>query len=584
MNKNLLFVLLFLTALILPIQLQADLPKDYSPVSPSASVQTYFLQTNLINVAISSDGILSYDRVTFASPEAGYIWPAYVNQRLNSDFSAGIWIGAKVGPSRELRLAAALYASHFSPGNIPIIGGVPSSSVCSDPQFHPYMVSLIDAGLVEGGTRYKIAGNRQYLMIYDSWANWPVSKGAPYVEVNGIPGYQPGFESDRPGIWHSTARPDEVIFNVYMDYTNCTNSNHASGTSLPGGTLPLGVEVQQLSFSYYNNPYNSMYFNMWRMINKSSQLWDSVYIAIVDDADIGDGSDDAAGCDSVNQAGFIYNMSNIEPSYGSGPPAQCYSILQSPLNYTGNISDTAKLPYGNYVGYKQTGMSSYNIFLTAGSSCVVDPGSALPAYNFMRGKDGCGNTLINWVTGKPTKYRYSGNSVNRTGWFDSTAGDKRQILNCGPFSMASGSEQFLVSAVMTARSNTNFNSISSVITSSITAKDFYNNSFGGTPIGITQTSTEVPVDFSLEQNFPNPFNPATTIRFTVMPNAKVQMSKVELTVYDALGRSVAKLVNDRLAAGTYSYEWDAANYPSGIYFYELKTEGFTKTKKMVMIK
>ena len=320
------------------------------------------------------------------------------------------------------------------------------------------------------------------------------------------------------------------------------------------------------------------------MINKSSQLWDSVYIAIVDDADIGDGSDDAAGCDSVNQAGFIYNMSNIEPSYGSGPPAQCYSILQSPLNYTGNISDTAKLPYGNYVGYKQTGMSSYNIFLTAGSSCVVDPGSALPAYNFMRGKDGCGNTLINWVTGKPTKYRYSGNSVNRTGWFDSTAGDKRQILNCGPFSMASGSEQFLVSAVMTARSNTNFNSISSVITSSITAKDFYNNSFGGTPIGITQTSTEVPVDFSLEQNFPNPFNPATTIRFTVMPNAKVQMSKVELTVYDALGRSVAKLVNDRLAAGTYSYEWDAANYPSGIYFYELKTEGFTKTKKMVMIK
>ncbi len=103
-------------------------------------------------------------------------------------------------------------------------------------------------------------------------------------------------------------------------------------------------------------------------------------------------------------------------------------------------------------------------------------------------------------------------------------------------------------------------------------------------IGISTGNSQLPDKYSLSQNYPNPFNPATKIQFSIMPNAKAQMSKVELVVYDILGRTVAELVNDRFAAGTYSYEWDASNYPSGIYFYELKTEGFTQTKKMALIK
>ena len=584
MNKNLLFALLFLTALITVSSIKADLPKDYSPVSTSASVQTGFLQTNNLNVAISSDGIISYDRYTFTSGTAGLIWPVASSQRLTMDYAAGLWIGAKVGPSRELRTAASFYDSHYSPGNIPVIGQVPPTSVCSDPRLKLYLVSLDDQNLFNGGVRNKVAGNRTYIINYDSWAAWPVDLGAPWVEVNGIPGYQPELNGDRPGIWHTTARPNELMFSVYMDYTNCTGGLHTSAISLPGGTLPLGVEVQQLTFSFSDSPYRDMYFSKWRIINKSSLSWDSVYIALVDDGDIGDGSDDAAGCDSTRDLGYIYNFDNDDPDYGTAPPALGYRILQSPMRFTGNNQDTAKLPYGNFSGYKLTGMSSYNVFVNNGGTCLGDPGNAVNAYNFMRGKDGCGNTMINWTTGGPSQYKYNGSAMFPWGWFDSVMGDKRQVLSCGPFSMNSGGEQYFVTGTVIARGSTNHQSITAMISSANDAKAFYNSSFGGTPIGITQTSTEVPVRFSLEQNYPNPFNPATTIQFTIMPNAKAQMSNVELTVYDALGRSVAMLVNDRLAAGTYSYEWDASIYPSGIYFYELKTEGFTQTKKMVMIK
>jgi hypothetical protein len=58
----------------------------------------------------------------------------------------------------------------------------------------------------------------------------------------------------------------------------------------------------------------------------------------------------------------------------------------------------------------------------------------------------------------------------------------------------------------------------------------------------------------------------------------------KLIVYDLLGREVTTLVNDQLKPGTYEVEWDASNYPSGIYFYKLSTETFSETKKMALLK
>ncbi len=89
----------------------------------------------------------------------------------------------------------------------------------------------------------------------------------------------------------------------------------------------------------------------------------------------------------------------------------------------------------------------------------------------------------------------------------------------------------------------------------------------------------VPSAFALEQNFPNPFNPATTIKFSV-PKSGIVMLKV----FDVTGREVASLVNGELNAGTYKSEFNASQLGSGIYFYKLVGDGFTETKKMILIK
>ena len=99
------------------------------------------------------------------------------------------------------------------------------------------------------------------------------------------------------------------------------------------------------------------------------------------------------------------------------------------------------------------------------------------------------------------------------------------------------------------------------------------------PIGITPISTEIPAQYSLEQNYPNPFNPVTNIRFDI-----TKSSQVSLKVFDAAGNEVSELVNQSMNAGTYNYDFDASNYPSGVYFYVLTAGEFTATKKMVLIK
>jgi len=102
----------------------------------------------------------------------------------------------------------------------------------------------------------------------------------------------------------------------------------------------------------------------------------------------------------------------------------------------------------------------------------------------------------------------------------------------------------------------------------------------GGSIGINTISEVIPTSYKLNQNYPNPFNPATKITFDV-----AKLSNIKLSVYDVLGREVSVLVNKQLNAGQFSVDWDASNFPSGIYFYVLSANGDkVNTKKMVLKK
>ncbi|HAP37122.1 MAG TPA: hypothetical protein DCQ28_14775 [Bacteroidetes bacterium] len=92
-------------------------------------------------------------------------------------------------------------------------------------------------------------------------------------------------------------------------------------------------------------------------------------------------------------------------------------------------------------------------------------------------------------------------------------------------------------------------------------------------------SDGIPTTTSLNQNFPNPFNPSTTINFSI-----AEPGNVSLIIYDVLGRQVAELVNAAMNSGEYSISWDAKNYSSGIYFYKLSTEKYTSIKRMMLVK
>jgi len=96
---------------------------------------------------------------------------------------------------------------------------------------------------------------------------------------------------------------------------------------------------------------------------------------------------------------------------------------------------------------------------------------------------------------------------------------------------------------------------------------------------LTVSSSDVPEEYALFENFPNPFNPITTIQFAVP-----EQSFVKLEVYNSLGERVTTLVAETLAAGIYSFNWNAINLPSGVYIYSIQSKDFFESKKMILMK
>jgi len=95
-------------------------------------------------------------------------------------------------------------------------------------------------------------------------------------------------------------------------------------------------------------------------------------------------------------------------------------------------------------------------------------------------------------------------------------------------------------------------------------------------LGINDTQ---PTKYALDQAYPNPFNPMTTIRYSVK-----ELGNVDISIYDMIGREVARLVDDIKAPGTYQIVWDANKHPSGIYFVKMTSGYFTTTQKLMLVK
>lgn len=101
----------------------------------------------------------------------------------------------------------------------------------------------------------------------------------------------------------------------------------------------------------------------------------------------------------------------------------------------------------------------------------------------------------------------------------------------------------------------------------------------GVITSVKDNENSMPKEFMLYNNYPNPFNPTTKIKYAV-PKA----SLVTLKVYDILGREIITLINEEKSPGNYEVEFNATNLPSGVYFYKMQAGSYSETKKMVLMR
>jgi hypothetical protein len=118
--------------------------------------------------------------------------------------------------------------------------------------------------------------------------------------------------------------------------------------------------------------------------------------------------------------------------------------------------------------------------------------------------------------------------------------------------------------------------LNQLVPTTLTSEGIYEVKNFATGIGDTPNQ---PLQFELAQNYPNPFNPSTVIRYQ-LPNS----ANVTLKVFDVTGKEVAEVVNGYQTAGEHSVEFNAANLPSGVYFYRLSAGNHTATRKMMLVR
>lgn len=296
------------------------------------------------------------------------------------------------------------------------------------------------------------------------WVEWPASIGAPYLDVDSSGTYDPTV--DVPGV----PGANQTIWFV-------ANDQAASRTSFMYGTQPMGIEQQATIWGYsQTGALGNMIFRRYLIINKtdvlgSNRTFDSMYVSMWSDPDVGDSGDDYAGSDTVLSVSYAYNGKGQDAIYGGTTPCLGFDFFQGPLvdgiagqDRNKNGVDDAS-DYGIFKN-QTVGPGKINLPMTAAyyyintDPTLTDPiqGSypegAVRWYRFMKGRIGLTNEpFVDPNTGKQTPFTLPGDPVTGTGWIDGQQfayADRRIGMASGPFTMAPGDTQEVVVAEILA--------------------------------------------------------------------------------------------------------------------------------------
>ncbi|MGB5874922.1 MAG: T9SS type A sorting domain-containing protein [Bacteroidota bacterium] len=473
-------------------------------------------------------------------------------------------MNGKHRPSDSLRTANMDFASEYQPGPLLEVFNTTTND---------------DTGPVSraGDERYRLYKISRGDTTSTDYEEWPGDLGAPYIDVNENGKWDPGV--DRPRFFG-----DQQIWAAINDVNN---SLHAP----LGATPPMGLEVQML-FYVLNTPHpleNTMFIH-WKIINKSDADYDSVYLGIWIDVDLGDANDDLPGSDTTLALGYGYNGDNDDEyghGYGSTPPAVGCTMLDGPI-VPGGPGDSGRVGDVWRKGYRNLPPSSYIIFSDGVYSQLSFPWDGTPSYapvarNAHEGKASQTGEHFRGVDSTIMPFWFDGDPVTGTGNLPSTfplgpfrPQDVWMMLNAGPFTLTQGDTQGVAAAIVVSRGADRLESVTLLKQDVAWVRNFYES---GGVVSVEDDHVGLPEKACLHQNYPNPFNPSTTLEFTIP-----RSSNVSLRIYNVLGEEVASLVEREMDAGVHRVLWDASGVASGVYLCRLSAGDFVQVRRMVIVR
>ncbi len=321
-------------------------------------------------------------------------------------------------------------------------------------------------------------------MYRRDWLEWPWQKGAPYIERNGVPGYQPPSDgitdstTDEPGL----AGADQVIWFV---------TNDLSSSSALYGSPPIGLEVQVTCWAYEHiESLRNVIFQRHRLIYKGTAVTppnayvDSLYIAKWADPDVGNFSDDEVGYLTGRQVAYAYNSTPSDAEYDKFhlvPPVVGYDFLEGPRVVKPGA--TANWDLNPLAGYANAPASSFTYFTSINRPpALLSVPGATQWYNILRGYQPANppRCMIDPTSNLCTNFELTGDPQLYEGWIDGLQeppGDRRFALAAGPCTLAYGDSQEVVIALLAAIGKDNRQGISALETVDDAAQDAYKLNF-----------------------------------------------------------------------------------------------------------
>jgi hypothetical protein len=503
-----------------------------------------YISGNEIFMWIGNNGMSAHDPVDY---DSGLFWPGGDTATIPATFVDGIVWGGKV--NGEIRVNGSTYRYGLTPG--PIIDNKMAALSSNYTRIFKLKSGWWDLPDGEEKSRYN-----------DDYANWPGQYGAPYEDINWDKQFSPGI--DEPKIYG-----DQTLFYVANDLDE-------EKTAFTYGSPPIGLEFQQTLFAYNTPELKDAVFKRIKIINKSDNIVDSMFIAYWADDDLGLARDDYIGCDTTLELGYTFNGDNNDDDYyGEAPPALGRVLLQGPIVNSNRLKMTSFVLGTNWYIWDPN---------------LGDYEGTIQFYNYMKGLFDDGRPIPDPNTGEITKFTVAGDPVEGTGWYEGDGwpngprpGDHRFTMSTGPFIMQPGDTQEVAFAIFLARGNDNLDSITKLKEKAVELHEFWQQLVEDE---IEERRSQIVKEYYLSQNYPNPFNPVTTIEYTIpaMNNPPAGRQGVQCIIYNVLGQKVATLVNEVQPPGRYWVEWNASNFSSGIYFYRITAGNFTQTRKLMLIK